>query len=184
MHVSRFSSVISSVMTMSQASTPSTLSRSSALCSLQWVTLMPPTKYPVTQPETAFSKTLESVRKDVECCFGILKGRFRILKLAIQFHKKEDIDHVFFACCILHNMLHSFDGMDKMEPIEVDWAGKAGLHDAYIQDSTLDFSSVGSSDSCSNKVEVEKEHTILKKKLVTSFSYRMDVLHDIEWLER
>lgn len=34
---------------------------------------------------------MESVRKDVECFFGILKGRFRILKMPIPFHKKEEV---------------------------------------------------------------------------------------------
>jgi hypothetical protein len=34
---------------------------------------------------------LESVRKDVECFFGILKRRFRILKMPIQFHKQEEV---------------------------------------------------------------------------------------------
>jgi hypothetical protein len=34
------------------------------------------------------------MRKDIEDTFGILKGRFRILKLPIIFHKKEQIDNV------------------------------------------------------------------------------------------
>ncbi|CAN0416889.1 unnamed protein product, partial [Ascophyllum nodosum] len=55
--------------------------------------------------EMQFSKHLESVRKDVECFFGILRGRFRILKLPILFRSRERIDNAFFTCCILHNML-------------------------------------------------------------------------------
>ncbi|CAN0254509.1 unnamed protein product, partial [Ectocarpus fasciculatus] len=42
--------------------------------------------------DTAFSRTLESVRKDVECFFGVLKGSFRILKLRLGYRSKEDID--------------------------------------------------------------------------------------------
>ena len=68
------------------------------LATLQWEVLMPPTKYPGNGEETRWSKTLESVRKDVECFFGILKGRFRILKLPILYSDKEDIENVFFAC--------------------------------------------------------------------------------------
>ena len=71
---------------------------------------MEPTKYPLNADDTEFSKHLESVRKDVECFFGILKGRFRILKLPILFRSRERIDNAFFTCCILHNMLHALMG--------------------------------------------------------------------------
>ena len=57
-----------------------------------------------------WSKWIESVRKDVECTFGILKGRFRILKVPMPFHTKERVDNVFFTCCVLHNMLLEKDG--------------------------------------------------------------------------
>ncbi|CAM9191385.1 unnamed protein product, partial [Ectocarpus fasciculatus] len=78
--------------------------------------------------EDALSRTLESVRKDVECLFGILKGRFRILKLRLGYRSKEVIANIFSTCCILHVMLHTFDGMDVYEE-DVDWVGSAGLHD-------------------------------------------------------
>ena len=65
--------------------------------------------------ETVFSRTAESVRKDVECFFEILKGSFRVLKLRVGYHSQESIDNIFFTCCILHNMLHAFDGIDKFE---------------------------------------------------------------------
>ena len=55
---------------------------------------------------------MESERKHVECAFGILKGRFRILKLPIQIHDFNEIDYVFHTCCILHNMCLEFDGQD------------------------------------------------------------------------
>ena len=103
---------------------------------------MEPTKYPLNEEDTKWSKWLESVRNDVECFFGILKGRFRILKLPIIFRKKSDIDNVFFTCCTIHNILHSFDGLDELEP-DAQWAGGDGLHDAWIANPTTDFSSVG-----------------------------------------
>ncbi|CAN0143666.1 unnamed protein product, partial [Pylaiella littoralis] len=59
----------------------------------EWVTLMASSKYPGDVDDAAFSKMLESVRKDVECFFGILKGRFRILKLRLAYHCREDIDN-------------------------------------------------------------------------------------------
>ncbi|CAM9418251.1 unnamed protein product, partial [Discosporangium mesarthrocarpum] len=45
----------------------------------QWRCLMCPLKSARTVTELKWSKRLESVRKDVECFFGRLKGRFRIL---------------------------------------------------------------------------------------------------------
>ena len=30
--------------------------------------------------------------------------------------RKSDIDNVVFTCCILHNILHTVDGVDTLEP--------------------------------------------------------------------
>lgn len=65
--------------------------------SAQWVILMAPTKYPLTITDTVSSRMLESVREDVECFFGILKGCFRILKLHIGYHNKEAIDYALLT---------------------------------------------------------------------------------------
>ena len=70
--------------------------------------------------ELQWSKALESVRKDVECFFGVLKGRFRVLKLPIQYREKTDIDSMFMTCCILHNIIHTYDGRLEWER-DVDW---------------------------------------------------------------
>ena len=56
---------------------------------------------------TPHSSTLESVRKDVECRFGILKKRWKILKYGIRFEEIEVVERVFVVCCILHNMILS-----------------------------------------------------------------------------
>ena len=53
---------------------------------LPWSVLVPPSKHSTTYAELRFSKWLESLRKDVECTFGIMKGRFRILKTGIPLH--------------------------------------------------------------------------------------------------
>jgi hypothetical protein len=51
---------------------------------LNWPTTVPPMKTPCSWTNIRFSQWLESIRKDVECTFGILKGRFRILKTGIR----------------------------------------------------------------------------------------------------
>ncbi len=76
---------------------------------------------------------MESVRKDVECAFGVLKGRFRCLKLPIQLHSKDVIDDMFYTCVGLHNMLHMFDGRDRWE-MGMDWEGADGNHQDEKED--------------------------------------------------
>lgn len=83
--------------------------------------------------EALFSCQMESTRKDVERFFGILKGRFRCLKLPILFHKKEDIDNMFFTCVILHNMILQYDGRDKLWEEDINWVGEQeGAHDNEV----------------------------------------------------
>ena len=38
-----------------------------------------------------------SLRKDVECTFGILKGRCRILNTGICLHNTEIVDHIWIS---------------------------------------------------------------------------------------
>lgn len=59
-----------------------------------------------------WSRWIESCRKDVECFFGRLKMRFRCLLNPIYMKDESDIDNMFITCCILHNMLLSWDGLD------------------------------------------------------------------------
>jgi hypothetical protein len=57
-----------------------------------------------------WSAKVESVRKDIEGVFGILKVRFKFLKNFNSLHKQSAIDDAFVTCCILHNMLLESDG--------------------------------------------------------------------------
>ena len=59
--------------------------------------------------EVRWSEFLESVRKDVECFFGILKGRFRILRNGMEYYSEFDIEFIFKTCCILHNIILEYD---------------------------------------------------------------------------
>lgn len=146
----------------------------------QWRTLIEPTKYPSTDVDLRFSGRLESVRKDVECFFGILKIRFRILKLAMHYQTQERLDYVFFTCCILHNMLHTYDGMDNLEE-DVNWVGSAELRNTW--EHHVDNSSVGTKD-VNEKPQVETGHAGLKKKLITNYTYRLLHKKDVVWLSR
>jgi hypothetical protein len=68
-----------------------------------------------------WSEWLESLRKDVECLFGILKSRFRILRNPVSFHTIEDLQNIMFCCCILHNLVLSADGIDTAWEDDVAW---------------------------------------------------------------
>jgi hypothetical protein len=59
-----------------------------------------------------WSMNLESVRKDVECTFGIMKKRWRILEYGIHYRCIETSEKIFVVCAILHNMLID----------EIDWS--------------------------------------------------------------
>ena len=76
-------------------------------------TTVPPFKTTNSRAEITFSTWLESLRKDVECTFGILKGRWRILKSGIRIHGTDGPDQVFLTCCALHNKLLDIDGLDE-----------------------------------------------------------------------
>ncbi len=69
-------------------------------------------------PEMRWSKNVESVRKDIEGVFGILKVRFRFLKNFNNLRSQSSIDDAFTTCCMLHNMLLRSDGYldDNLTP--------------------------------------------------------------------
>ena len=94
----------------------------------KWRILQCPIKSSSSIDEMKWSTRLESVRKDVECFFGRLKIRFRILRSRIGFHKQSDIDNIFVACCIMHNMLLKDDGLD------VGWENNEEEDDDDIRD--------------------------------------------------
>ncbi len=89
-------------------------------------TTVPPIKTTVNIEEIRFSAWLESMRKYVECTYGILKGRFRILKSGIRMSGTDCADNIFLTCCALHNSLLEIDGRDVQwkEGVASDWEGE------------------------------------------------------------
>jgi hypothetical protein len=83
---------------------------------LQWPTLICPFRRSEgnTPLESCFSTNIESVRKDVECCFGILKSRWKSLDSGFHHRSIQVCQHIFVACCVLHNMM--LDEMIREEP--------------------------------------------------------------------
>ena len=97
---------------------------------LQWSCTVPPFTVTSDMDEIRWSKWLESMRKDVECTFGILKGRWRILKSGIRIEGVDAVDKVWLTCCALHNWLLEIDGLNaEWSEISIpgsDWEGELG----------------------------------------------------------
>ena len=102
----------------------------------RWVQLMCPMKTTSVKMFALFSKLLESVRKDAECTFGVMKKRFKVsglgsrvcvnedvcsyyvpkvfphcqvLKVPLLFREVSFMEDIFITCCVLHNMLLDHD---------------------------------------------------------------------------
>ena len=54
--------------------------------------------------EDYFSSKVESLRKDIECVFGILKSRWISLDKGFKYLDVETCGHIFMTCAVLHNM--------------------------------------------------------------------------------
>ena len=63
----------------------------------KWRCLQNPSKVPLGDVERKWSKMIESLRKDIECTFGRLKGRFRILKYGMRFHTSDACERVVWT---------------------------------------------------------------------------------------
>ena len=70
-------------------------------------------KHPLSYEEIRFSEWIESMRKDIECRFGILKRRFAILNNGIKLGSISQCDQVWCTCCAFHNKLLLHDELDK-----------------------------------------------------------------------
>ena len=135
---------------------------------LNWPCLMTMFKSSSKPEEIAWSKRMESVRKDVECTFGILKQRFQILKKGIKLHTLQHIENIFYMCCILHNILLVHDGLDKqwMDSDSKEFNEDPGIQRIqYIPRPLL----AGEEDV---QVEVLNDFHSLRAALVNDFAYR------------
>ena len=66
-----------------------------------WATFVRPLRAPSTPVESKFSKSQESVRKDVERLFGVVKARFKIIRSGnrIEFREKQTLVDVILVSC-------------------------------------------------------------------------------------
>jgi len=71
-----------------------------------WRTTVSPIAHPRPgSAEERWNKHHESLRKNVECAFGIIKIRFRVLRSTILRRDTNAVEDMFKVCACLHNML-------------------------------------------------------------------------------
>ena len=101
-----------------------------------------PMSFRTDMKDVFWSEWIESVRKDVECTFGILKQRFRILKNPFQYHDLDTMEDVFVVCGMIHNILLIVDGgANNWEAGIVDDCSHVGIvpkNDVQVNDEEFD----------------------------------------------
>ena len=100
-----------------------------------WPVFLTAPRAPQTNGQKKFTKKQESVRKDIERAFGVLKCRFRVLKHGLFYRDLKKCDEVTQACFILHNLiLEQRLGKDPVEELRRDKILQEGqLLDEFIE---------------------------------------------------
>lgn len=87
----------------------------------KWTTTMCGSKHDDEPDVRAWSGLCESVRKDVECLFGILKKRFQIVAGRFLNHDAAGIERTVKVVAVLHNMLLRESGLGDVGSLESHW---------------------------------------------------------------
>lgn len=99
------------------------------------------------------------VRKDVENFFCRFKGRSRILKLGMPHRRREISTTYFFKCCILYDILHSFDGLGQ-HGTNVYWSDLDGPHAPWFTELR--------DQRCNGSLETDASNETFKEMLLKS----------------
>ncbi|XP_071727237.1 uncharacterized protein [Rutidosis leptorrhynchoides] len=75
-----------------------------------WATLVKGFACPTDDPRIKFTRFQASARKNVERAFGVLQGRFHILRLAARTMSVNKMRRVMDCCIILYNMISEDQG--------------------------------------------------------------------------
>lgn len=70
-----------------------------------WSVFVGPKSCPISAKEKLFSQIQEACRKDVECAFGILQGRFHIIQRPALSWSLENLRLIWLTCILLHNLI-------------------------------------------------------------------------------
>ena len=84
--------------------------------------------------EVFFWTNLESVQKDVECMFGILKKWWQVLNDGLHYCDINKCERIFNACCCLNNFM-----LDQMErnSVQVGRGAPIGTDGIWLDGNTV-----------------------------------------------
>ena len=141
----------------------------------QWRCLQGPLKVASGDDATAWNERLESVRKAVECVFGILKKRFRILRNDFECSDPEDIAATFKACCALHNILLRHDKRDKHGHgnTGADWLPATRAKERLDTEAERSKHVVRGPRNVGHGGQREPGHAVLRERLIAHFGQAM-----------
>jgi hypothetical protein len=71
----------------------------------EWAAIMKTIPSPQNDKDKCYATRQESVRKDVECAFGVLQSRFNIVSRPARLWKRQNVVNIMQCCVILHNMI-------------------------------------------------------------------------------
>jgi hypothetical protein len=74
--------------------------------------------YPHDEKRAHYSKMQESIRKDMERCFGVLQARWRIIGNPSRLWSSAIMAVIMYACIIMHNMIiENKSSEQNLEPL-------------------------------------------------------------------
>ncbi len=112
--------------------------------------------------EGYFSTNLESVRKDVECTFGILKKRWRVLNDGFYCRDINTCEKIFVTCCCLNHFL-----LDLVERnnVRVGWGGPVRDDGICLDGHTSNYSTNTSTSEMMLSRKFAKQRSLLARHL-------------------
>lgn len=90
-----------------------------------------------TASESLYNQKQESTRKLIECVFGIVKRKWKVMREPCEYVQKDDLVNMVVTCFILHNMCVEYQLQDGVL-IGVDWVGLS-QHDYEFQFTEADL---------------------------------------------
>lgn len=116
----------------------------------RWSMFLKPIHAPLTEKQKRFTKAQECSRKNVERLFGVLQGRFKIMRLEFFGWSDTDIIKIVHTCTILHNMLVRLRISGELDE-EVDEHGNI-MHPSQVVEEF--FENIGEAEHGDNEIEL------------------------------
>ncbi|XP_071727115.1 uncharacterized protein [Rutidosis leptorrhynchoides] len=88
-----------------------------------WTTLIKGYSTSIDDPRVKFTRFQASAQKDVERTFGVLQGRFAILKTLAQVMSANKMRMIMYSCIVMHNMIQEVNGF-ALSTWEQEWLDK------------------------------------------------------------